>query len=154
MIDLRHVVPVILILVLSGCASSLPEEKHKTFTFPEMGAFVELPTGKYEKRPFETLGWVRTKVNYPTMEQDPNNTKLCKNYYNKGVAQLLNEAKKAGGEAVIQIRSVVMLMDHSVQEYATPECYDDGAEGELLLRGVAIKYKKIPPKPPTAPAAE
>ena len=140
-----------LLLLLAACSTSLPEEHHKVFPFPEKHVYVELPTGPDANRPYETLGWVRTKVHYPTMEQDPNNLGLCRNYYNKGAAQLLKEAKKVGGEAVVQIRSVVMMMDRTVQEYPTPECSDDGAEGEILLKGIAIKFKKIEKIDPTKP---
>ncbi len=129
-------------LSLSACSTDLPEEKHDRYAFPVDSAYVNLPTGKNETRPYETMGWVRTKVVFQTMNQEPNNPTLCRNYYNKGVRTLLADAKKAGADAVVQIRSVIIFMDGKTEEKETPECSDDGAEGEILLRGVAIKYKK------------
>ncbi len=131
-------------LWITGCATSLPEERHRTFRFPEKLAYVEEPTGEYLGRKYEVLGWVRARAHFPTLEQDPNSQKLCSNYYNKAVRDLLKEAKKPGGDAVIKIRSVVMLMDGKTEEHVTPECSDDGAEGEILLRGIAIKWKPVP----------
>jgi len=131
-------------LVLSACASSLPTERHDHYTFPEHDVFKETPTGKDSKRPYEVLGWVRAKAGYPTFEQaEVGGAALCVNYFNKAAASLLDEAEKAGGDAVIQVRSVVLTLDGKFQEYPTPECSDDGAEGEILLKGIAIRYKKI-----------
>ena len=82
------------------------------------------------------------------MEQNPNDTRLCKNYYNKAARALLKEAKKVGADAVIKVRSIVMTMDTKVQEFPTPECSDDGAEAEILLRGIAIRFKRLDEKKP------
>lgn len=133
------------LILLSGCATSLPEERHDTFSFPEKLVYVEEPTGEFKGRPYEVLGWVRTKAHFPTLEQDPNSQKLCRNYYNKAAEDLLKQAKKeAKGDAVIKVRSVVMLLNGKTEEHVAPECSDDGAEGEILLRGIAIKWKPIP----------
>lgn len=129
---------------LSGCATSLPEERHDTFHFPEKLVYVEEPTGEFQGRQYEVLGWVRTKVHFPTMEQDPNNQKICNNYYNKGARDLLKEAKKAKGDAVIKVRSVVILFNGKTEEYPTAECSDDGAEGEILMKGISVKWKPLP----------
>jgi hypothetical protein len=130
---------------LSGCATSLPEEHHATFRFPEKLVFLEEPTGDLKGKPYEVLGWVRTREHFPTLEQDPNSQKLCQNYYNKAARELLKQAKKeAKGDAVIKVRSVIMLLNGKTEEHLTPECSDDGAEGEILLRGIAIKWKPIP----------
>ncbi|MBC7396687.1 MAG: hypothetical protein H7333_04515 [Bdellovibrionales bacterium] len=125
---------------LSGCATSLPLEKHDRYGFPETRVFVEEPTGKVEGVPYQATGWVRAKVTWATMEQEPNSKSLCHNYYNKAARQLLRDAKKAGSDAVIKVRSVVILLDGKTEEHSTPECSDDGAEGEILLRGIAIKF--------------
>lgn len=103
--------------------------------------FRELPTGEWKERPYEVLGWVRSKANWPTLDQDQYNEGLCRNYFNKAVRGLLQEAKKVGADAVIQVRSVVFMLDGKVGEYPTPECSDDGAEGEVLVRGIAVKFK-------------
>jgi hypothetical protein len=131
--------------LFSGCATSLPEERHDTFHFPDELVYVEEPTGEFKGRPYEVLGWVRAKAHFPTLEQDPNSQKICKNYYNKATRDLLKQAKKeAKGDAVIKVRSVVILMNGKTEEHPTPECSDDGAEGEILLRGIAIKWKPLP----------
>ena len=133
-----------LILLLSSCASGggLPEEKHGTFTYPETSVYSEEPTGKDQGRSYKVLGWVRAKAEYPTLEQTQNDPRLCRNYFNKAARSLLKEAKKAGGDAVIKVRSVVLLMDGKMQEYPTPECADDGEQAEILLRGIAVKFRK------------
>ncbi len=136
------------LLYLVSCAS-LPEERHERYSFPAKNVYPELPTGENLNRPYETLGWVRSRAAYPTMEQMDTNQPLCRNYYNKAAQNLLKEAKKAHGEAVIQVRSVVLLLDGKVEEHVTPECSDDGAEGEVLLRGIAIRYKPMPSPTPT-----
>ena len=131
-------------LICTGCATSLPEERHDVFHFPQKLVYVEEPTGEFLGRAYTVLGWVRTRAHFPTMEQDPNSQKLCVNYYNKAAKDLLKEAKKPGADAVIKVRSIVMLLDGKTEEHATAECSDDGAEGEILLRGVAIKWKPVP----------
>jgi hypothetical protein len=147
-----------MLLLLGGCATSLPEERHSKYSFPMQKAYIEEPTGVNAKRPYEVLGWVKARAAFPTMEQEQNSPALCRNYYNKAVKTLAQEADKAGGEAVIKVRSVVMFLDGKFKEYPNPECSDDGAEGEILVRGIAIKYKKEEPKsrppllaPSTAP---
>lgn len=93
------------------------------------------------------LGWVRTREHYPTFQQDTeNNARLCRNYYNKAARDLLKEARKVQGDAVIKVRSIVILMNGKTEQHATPECSDDGQEGEILLRGIAIKWKPVPEK--------
>jgi hypothetical protein len=125
----------------------LPSEHHDHFEFPESRVYVEEPTGKAAGIPYRVLGWVRSKANYATLEQDVNNQTLCRNYYNKAAKSLLKEAKKANADAVIKVRSVVFMIDGKSEVYPTPECSDDGAEGEILLRGIAIKF--IPPSKKT-----
>ena len=130
---------------MSACSSSLPKERHDTYRFPESSVYVEEPIGENQGRPFEVLGWVRSKAYYPTMEQDNDNPVLCRNYYNKAARDLLAVAKKdAKADAVIKVRSVIFMLDGKFEEHPTPECTDDGAEGEVLLKGIAIRWK---PKP-------
>ena len=139
-----------------SCAS-VPEERvqHDHFNFPESGVFPELPSGKFKNREYQVLGWVRSKAHWPTLHEEGYNEGLCRNYYNKTSRSLLKEAKKVGADAVIQVRSVVFMLDGRVQEFPTPECSDDGAEGEILLRGIAIKFKPLSGSdrdaPPPAP---
>ena len=137
-----------------GCASTEPpKEHHSHFEFPESRVYVEEPTGKMEGRPYKILGWVKAKSSFPTLEQTVQNQGLCKNYYNKSAGSLLKEAEKVKADAVIKVRSVVFLIDGKTEEHTTAECSDDGAEGEILLRGIAIKYLPVPvPTASPAPA--
>ncbi len=130
------------LLILTACATTLPEERHSKFVFPKEKIFVELPTGTDATRKYEVLGWVKTRATFPTMEQEQNSLSLCRNYYNKAARSLVKEAEKVKADAVIKVRSVVLFMDGKYQEFTTPECSDDGAEGEILLKGIAIRYKE------------
>jgi len=142
---------VFILFWFGGCASTeLPEEHHDHFVFPEYRVYIEEPTGKALKAPYKVLGWVRSKESFPTMEQAVvNSESLCKNYYNKAARQLLKEAEKVKADAVIKVRSIVFMMDGTTTEYPTPECSDDGAEGEILLRGIAIQFLPTPSPSPS-----
>ncbi len=131
-------------ILLEGC-SSLPSEKHEHFRFPENKVFIEEPQGKDLGRPYQTLGWVKSKASWSTLVQETNDGRLCKNYFNKAARDLLKEALKAGADAVVKVRSVVLLMDGKLEYHPTPECSDDGEEGEVLLQGIAIKFKPLDP---------
>ena len=87
----------------------MPDVKHPQFEYPKL-AYQKKP-----KRPFESTGEVRSKVNFPSL--DPQNTieKLCKNYFNKAVQDLVRRAKRHGGDAVIDVKSVVFLMNGEVE---------------------------------------
>ncbi|MBU6153179.1 MAG: hypothetical protein KGP28_02650 [Bdellovibrionales bacterium] len=137
------------VLILFFCVScvSVPERtNHPQYLFPEKWVYTDLPTGAEENRPYKILGWVRAKTDWPTLDQDGYSQSLCKNYFNKASASLLKEAKKVGADAVIQVRSVVFTLDGRTEEHSTPECSDDGAVGEVLLRGIAIKFKPLDEK--------
>lgn len=97
------------------------------------------------KNPYEVLGVVKSKVNFPTLDMDKSEESLCRNYFNKAVHQLLEYARKNGGDAVIDVKSVVFLVDGRQETYSTPECSDDGDEGQILTQGVAIRWLEIPP---------
>ena len=131
---------------LSACVSVPERTKHPQYSFPEKSVYLELPTGPEEDRPYKVLGWVKSKADWPTLDQDGYSQSLCRNYFNKASASLLKEAKKAGADAVIQVRSVVFTLDGRTEEHATPECSDDGAVGEVLVRGIAIKFKPLEEK--------
>lgn len=128
---------------LAACASVPERTKHPHYLFPEKSVYLELPSGLEESRPYKVLGWVKAKADWPTLDQDGYSQSLCRNYFNKASASLLKEAKKAGADAVIQVRSVVFTLDGRTEEHATPECSDDGAVGEVLVRGIAIKFKPL-----------
>lgn len=133
--------------VLSGCAS-LPEPEYTKHEFPKKGVYVDLPPEEHQAgRKFEVLGIVKTKVNYGSMNPDKDEHELCRNYYNKAARDLLKRARReAKGDAVIEVRSVVFFMDGLSKEYKTPECSDDGSEGQILLSGKVIRYSRSEPK--------
>jgi hypothetical protein len=124
--------------LLSACAS-LPAVKHKEYSFPKERAFL----GDV-KRPYEALGLVRSKVNFQSLDPNREEAELCRNYYNKAVTDLFKFAKDKGGDAVIDVKSVVFLEDGRHELYPTPECSDDGMEGQILTQGIAVKWKKKP----------
>jgi hypothetical protein len=125
------------IFCLSSCAT-LPTAKHKNYQFPKEKAFF----GDV-KRPYQVLGLVRSKATFISL--DPNNEEaaLCKNYFNKAVRDLVKFAKLQGGDAVIDVKSVVFLEDGRSELHPSAECSDDGMEGQVLCQGVAVKWKAI-----------
>jgi len=129
------------IVLLSAC-SSLPNPKHKEYEFPQETAFF----GDV-KRPYQTLGLVRAKVNYQTLDPNREESELCRNYFNKSVRDLVKFSKDKGGDAVIKVQAVVFLQNGKSELYTTPECADDGFEGQVLTQGIAIKWiPSIPTK--------
>ena len=131
------------ILAVAGC-SSLPEPKFKSYTFPESSAFVDdKPTRK-----FKVLGPVRVRVNFNSLNAEREETELCRNFYNKGANDLLKRAQRERkADAVIEVRSVVYYMDGKSKKFSSPECADDGAEGQILMEGKAIRYLPEPKVP-------
>lgn len=136
----KTIAVLILILILPLGCSSLPSVKHSWHKFPEGKAFIGEP-----KKPYETLGIVRSEVNFPTLDPENSEERLCQNYFNKGVTQLVEYAKKQGGDAVIDVKSVVFLMDGRSEVYPKAECSDDGGEGQVLVRGIAVRWKTEKP---------
>lgn len=130
---------IVVLALLSQCAcTTLPKVQHTKHSFPEKEAFVDPP----KNRKYEVLGWVRSKVNFPTLDPNNDEQNLCRNYYNKSVGELVKFAKEKGGDAVVDVKSVVFLMDGRMETHPTPECADEGDEGQVLTRGVAVKWKK------------
>jgi hypothetical protein len=125
-----------------GCAT-LPEPKHEHFQFPQDKAFVGKPERKYE-----VLGSVKSKISFQTIDPEAagvSDKKLCRNYYNAAVQKLVEYAKAKGADAVMDVRSTVFFMDGTSKNYEKPECFDDGAEGQVLTQGIAIKFLPDPP---------
>jgi uncharacterized protein YbjQ (UPF0145 family) len=124
------------LVCLTGCASAgLPE--FKPHAFPDGKAFVaDVPADKK----YEDKGIVRVKLAFSSMDATHEDDELCKNAYNEAVGKLVDEARKKGGDAVILVRSVTFYMDGSSQTHSTAECSDDGSEGQVLVKGLAVKW--------------
>jgi hypothetical protein len=138
-------VRLLLALALVGILSctSLPKPRQTFHSFPK-DAYMEVP-----KRSFHPMGTVRSRTNFPTLDVRHEEHELCRNYFNKAVADLVRMAKERGADAVIDVQSVVFLEDGRVETYKKPECADDGEEGQALAQGIAVKWKAA-----KAPAGE
>lgn len=117
-----------------GCAS-MPEPKFDKYEFPKKHVHVENVT-----RPRKIIGEVKSRVDFTSLDPMRDEKVLCNNYYNKAAKDLLKFAQEKGADAVIEVRSIVFLEDGRVEAYKTPECSDDGSEGQILLRGLAVKW--------------
>ena len=120
---------------LLGCAT-VPEPKFEKHTFPKNAYVGDV------QRPYTVLGPVRSKVDYVSLDPNHEEGRLCRNYYNKSVRELTKYAKRQGADAVVDVQSVVFLEDGRRETYKTPECSDDGGEGQVLTQGVAVKWKQ------------
>ncbi|MEO5969331.1 MAG: hypothetical protein ABIQ95_05345 [Bdellovibrionia bacterium] len=123
------------LLSLIGC-STLPSTKLKHYPFPKGEAFIG-----NSQRPYVTLGTVRSKVDFISLDELHEEKYLCNNYFNKSVRDLVSTAKQKGGDAVIDVKSVVYLEDGRQETYPRPECSDDGLEGQILTQGIVVKWK-------------
>ncbi len=135
-----------LAVALSDCASSVPMPHMTKYYFPgDDQAFVDAP-----KRPYLVLGEVKSKATFSSLDFEHGDDQLCRNYYNKAVKDLVSRAKHVGADAVVNIRTVVFYEDGTHQLFKTPECSDDGEEGEVLVAATAIKWPP-PPEPSPSP---
>ena len=116
----------------------------KVHQFPKDAVFLDRPTG----RPYDVLGRVRTKVNFPSLDGQREDSQLCKNYFNKAAKDLLSRAKKVGGDAVMEMRAITFMVDGKSEKHKTAECADDGEEGQVLAEGFVIKWKPEPDESP------
>ncbi len=119
-----------------GACATLPDVKFTKFSFPKESVFV----GDVE-RPYKEMGNVKAKVNFQTLDPNHDEKEICKNYYNRAAMDLLDKAKARGAQAVIKVQSVTFLNNGKVETADTPECFDDGEEGQILLQGVAVKWE-------------
>lgn len=110
------------------------EIRHDWVEFPE-DAYIGVP-----KRPHRIIGYVQASADFTALDPMNGEQKLCRNYYNKAVAKLLKYARDKKGDAVIQVRSVVLLVDGRVEEHETPECADEGGDAQILVKGTAIRW--------------
>jgi hypothetical protein len=116
-----------------GC-SSVPAPKFHAYVFPKNVYLGDVG------RPYAVLGPVRSRVDYPSLDPQREEKDLCRNYFNKAARDLLKYARKQGADAVIDLKSVVFLVDGRTETYSDPECSDDGAQGQVLAQGVAIRW--------------
>jgi hypothetical protein len=123
----------IFFLLLPAC-THFSKPSHQWYSFPA-DAFVEMPS-----RPYKRVGMVRAKVNFRSFDEVNDEKTLCSNYYNQAVADLVRMAKEKKADAVMLVRSVVFLGSGIQETYVTPECADDGAEGQILTQAVAIQW--------------
>ncbi|MFZ9596116.1 MAG: hypothetical protein ACO3A2_08565 [Bdellovibrionia bacterium] len=126
----------LLLSLLGLSCSSLPAPRFTPHSFPKGMAFIG-PV----KRPYEVLGTVRSRVEFISLDDQHEEGDLCQNAFNESVETLVKLAQKKGGQAVIDVRSVVFLEDGRRETYPTPECSDDGAEGQILTQATAIRWK-------------
>lgn len=121
-----------------GSCASMPVPKHSRVEFPK-NAYLNEP-----KRPYEKIGVVRTRTEYPIVSADDDEATLCKNYFNASARKLVELAKDQGGDAVIQVRSVVYLLSGKSEAHPRAECAEENGEGQNLAMGFAIKWKPEP----------
>ncbi len=124
------------LLTLGACAT-LPEPVVKPHSFPK-DAYIDEPG-----RPFDTVGLVRTKVEWVSLNPSRDEDELCVNYYNKAVGDLIKRGRERGADAVIRVRTVTFLIDGRHETHRTPQCSDDGGEGQVLAEGIAIRWKPM-----------
>lgn len=98
-------------------------------------------------RPYEKLGLVKSRSDYMTVGADDDEVGLCKNYFNDSVRKLVDLAKEQGGDAVIQVRSVVYLLSGKSETFPRAECAEENGESQNLAMGIAIKWKPDPKQP-------
>ncbi len=139
-------IPLVLSLSSVVSCSTLPKKKFKRYSFPK-NAFIGEPP-----RPYEVLGQVRTKIDFSSMDDKRDEATLCRNYFNQAVNDLVKRAKDQGGDAVMDVKSVVFLLDGKTELHPQAECSDDGEEGQVLTQGTAIKWTK--PRSGVAPMRE
>ncbi len=95
------------------------------------------------KRPYKVLGSVKSKATYVTLDPNHGDQFLCRNYFNKAVRDLVRLSKDHGGDAVIDVKSLVFYMNGQQDVFSSAQCSDDGATGEVLVQGIAVKWKKL-----------
>lgn len=128
--------------LLNSCSTAVPSFNKKRFEYPKGFAYLGRPEGKE----FERIGTVRARADYVSLNpQDPEGDpqSLCKNFYNRAVQDLVKFAKEQKADAVIEVKSVVFTMDGKAQTFDRPECADDGAEGQALVQGTAVRWKAL-----------
>lgn len=130
---------------LSGCSGKKPRASLQA---PEP----LLPSMVYfgsPARKYEVLGSVRATKTYSTLNQDLSDEQeeqLCRRAFTDAARDLLRNARDNGGDAVVDVHSVVFLMDGRRETFDKPQCTDDGEEGEALVQGIAVKWGVTAPQ--------
>lgn len=122
--------------LLGVSCTTLPEPKLERHKFPARNAFVE-PV----KFAYTALGSVRARRDFSTLDPVHDEGDICKNAYNGAVQELVKTAHAKGGDAVINVKSIVFYEGGKSEVYKTAECSDEGDSGQVLVQGVAVKYK-------------
>ena len=144
-------------LALTGCAlvgkpKPLPMPVFEGPLLPK-GAFFGEPPYRYK-----SVGVVRATKEYPTLNIEMTEEleeAYCKKAFAEAVRELLQSAKANGADGVADIHSVVFLADGRRETFDRPECTDDGAEGDVLVQGVAIQWVRTKTSgPSSAPATQ
>lgn len=128
--------------LVCACSTPVPKFRYQRSDFPKE-AYVGVP----EDKKFERIGVVRARADYLSLDPEnpaSNPQVLCRNYYNRAVQDLVKFAHDKKADAVIEVKSVVFLLDGKSELHDTAECADDGAEGQALVQGVAVKWIKDP----------
>jgi hypothetical protein len=112
----------------------------QAYSFPKDTAIV----GDAKGRHYEKLGTVRTRVDFNSLDPTHEERTLCNNYFNKAVRDLVKQAKEQGGDAVIDVKSIVFYDDGQSKTFTTAECSDDGQQGQVLAQGIVVKWKPMP----------
>ena len=131
---------------LFSCSTSteLPEQKIKKYSFPKGEAYLkgDTPKKNSDSITLVRLGLLKVKVNFSSLNERYSFDELCRNYFNKALQQLVQRAKKEKNAfGVMDIESVVYLMNGQVEYYTTAECADDGSEGQILVQGQAFRWQ-------------
>ena len=121
--------------------NTVPTQKFVPYSFPKDVAY----TGNVE-RPFQPMGYVRTKVNFQSLDMSHDEAELCKNYFNQAVRDMLKMARAKGADGLVQVRSIVFYEGGQHEVFPRAECSDDGMEGQVLTEAIAVKWKKAPTK--------
>lgn len=138
-----------LFLIFAACSTGVPSVRHQKFKFPADRAFVGLPSD----REVERIGFVRARSDFNSFDPErPENDvqTVCRNYYNRAVQDLVKFSREKGGDGVVEIKSVVFTMSGKSELHDSPECSEEGTEGQILVQGVAVKWK---PKAATSSVA-
>jgi hypothetical protein len=127
--------------LVAACASTGPKAVEAPVVEGPLlpkGVFFGAPPYKHK-----TLGVVRSTREYPTLniEMTPAlEEAFCRKAFADAVRELLKTAKANGADGVADVHSVVFLADGRRETFDRPECTDDGAEGDVLVQGVAIQW--------------